>query len=329
MDSYTTDVLYNSVIQQDNIEDFKKNVLAKIGIPKNDWINKINTIITDNQYSNAEFGKLCGVSPTMVRKWRNEGAIPSRKKLIRIGFAAHYDIEELNHLLQRYGRYSALYAKDLEDSIYLYVLSSPLISHTYEECQRVITKVENKLQKTEFNNYRYSTEMSLNYVMNLKTEEELDVFIENSIQTYRKRFEKLYTFIEVYIAINNTELSVDGYTNISYSVNMLAESQNWSSSLRTSVSEISQRKWLPLRDKIISLGLHLNMDINQINQMLGFAQMEKLCAKNPIEAAIIFAVEDASLNNLIFQDGSNDLCLYVKEILKQLDLDGGFIDELA
>ena len=62
------------------------------------------------------------------------------------------------------------------------------------------------------------------------------------------------------------------------------------------------------------------MDLDDINKMLQYAQMEPLYAKNPVEAAVMFALEEAQLNEIIFRDGSDDLCQYVKDILTQLEL---------
>lgn len=81
-------------------------------------------------------------------------------------------------------------------------------------------------------------------------------------------------------------------------------------------------KWYPQRNKIISLGIHLNLDVDQINEMLELAQMEKLCAKTPFENAIIYALENAKLEDQIHCDGTNDLCLYVRKILLSLEFEG-------
>ena len=114
------------------------------------------------------------------------------------------------------------------------------------------------------------------------------------------------------------------------SVTSLASSQQWSASLRQCVSEISQRKWYPQRNKIISLGIHLNMNLEQINKMLDFAQMEAICAKNPFDNAIIYALENAQLEDIIRTDGTDVLCRYVKKILESLDYSGVdfFLEEL-
>lgn len=76
------------------------------------------------------------------------------------------------------------------------------------------------------------------------------------------------------------------------------------------------------------------MDTDAINRMLQYAQMEPLYAKNPVEASIIWAINEAQLcsdNDEIIPDGSSELCKFVKGILIQLDLaeEGNYlIDDL-
>ena len=64
--------------------------------------------------------------------------------------------------------------------------------------------------------------------------------------------------------------------------------------------------------------------------MLELAQMEGLCAKNPFENAIIYALENAKLEDIIYTDGTDSLCRYVRNVLESLDYSGVdfFMDEL-
>mgnify|MGYP002508233651 CR=1 FL=1 len=88
------------------------------------WSEKIQEIMARQHYTPQALATLCGVSRSGVVRWL-EGSIPGRRDtFIRIGFAAEYDLSEMNKFLQRYGRYNQLYAKSLEDSVYIFVLNS-------------------------------------------------------------------------------------------------------------------------------------------------------------------------------------------------------------
>lgn len=147
-------------------------------------------------------------------------------------------------------------------------------------------------------------------------------FAKENAGIYRVPYSKLYNFVEAFLRINLLDIGSSSKS----SFHAMATESAWSSSLRQCVSQIRSKRWFPLRHKIISLGLHLNMDDEDINRMLLLAQMEPLYVKNPIEAAVKFAIREARLSTpegTIIPDGSNGLCLFVKDILQQLDLAEG------
>lgn len=326
MSEITTGYLYDVASRSESLEEYKK-LLVSIADQKKNWIQIIKQIVSDNGYSASEFGKACGVSRQAAQKWMN-GAVPKKREtFIRIGFAAHYNLEQMNYFLQRYGRCNKLYPKCLEDSVYIFVLNSDTIEHTYQSCQSIIDLLKVELTTTEEDNQNesYETIALLESLSSLSTLPEMLAFVAENTSVYRDQYSKLYTYVEDFIQRN---LLSDGIEEDS--VYNLANSQQWSSSLRHCVSEISQKKWYPDRNKIISLGIHLNMDVDQINKMLELAQMEELCAKNPFENAIIYALENAQLEDVIYTDGTDTLCVYVRRVLESLDYSGVdfFMDEL-
>jgi hypothetical protein len=156
----------------------------------------------------------------------------------------------------------------------------------------------------------------------VKDENELEQFIIENSSVFARAYHKLYAYIKTFFEYNIE--NVFG----------LALSQEWSSSLRQCVSAIRQEKWYPTRNKIISLGIHLDMDIEQIDGLLRLANMEPLCAKNIFESVIMFILEDASLNDMMDKDSEkyepDQLCRYAKEVLQEFDLPEieSFISEL-
>lgn len=318
MDIYNTGVLNDELLHCDNLEDLKKEILPKLQEQRSAWKQKIEQIMQENHYSCKEIAELCKVSAPSVRKWC-KGALPqSRDMFIRIGFAANYNLKEMNSFLQRYGRYPQLYVKSLEDSVCIFILCSKTLPHTYQIynnlLERMRAEVSGEDDMTEAN---YSTQEMEEKLQNVYDEETMSDFVYEHASEYKNAYAKLYNYIQAFLQINRTS-RVD---ESQMSIQELAESQNWSSSLRHCISEIRSGRWFPLRHKLISLGLHLNMDMEEINKMLQLAQMEELCAKNPVEAVLIYALEDARLNDMIFCDGMDVLCNYVKHIFAQLELE--------
>lgn len=323
-DEYTTTELYDYVSRCESIDEFQQ-ILSNLRSQRKEWMDKISEIIQDNHFSESSMAQLCGVSRQSVHKWVN-GAIPkSRDTFIRIGFAANYDLDTMNHFLQRYGGWDKLYARNLEDSVRIFLLNNNKIENTYSNYEKILGLIKEELNKSDIGceEETYETTMISLDLMRLKSIPELMDFVHSKCYAFKKQFYKLYDYIEEYI---NKNLLPDDEDNIS----LLAKSQQWSSSLRQCVSEVSQKKWYPQRNKLISLGIHLNMNISQINEMLELAQMEKLCAKVPFDSLIIYSLENAELEDLIHCDGTDELCMYVKNILSSLDFEEGefFLEEL-
>ncbi|MBQ6889196.1 MAG: hypothetical protein IJN54_16985 [Lachnospiraceae bacterium] len=319
MDIYKTNVLRDELLHCDNLEDLKKEILPKLQQQRVAWQWKMKQIMRENQYSGREMAQLCEVSVTSVRKWC-KGSLPqSREMFIRIGFAAHYDIEQMNRFLQRYGRYPQLYAKSLEDSVCIFILSSKTLPHTYYYYRKLLESMQTDISGVEPDvQVNYSTVEMEEHIINIRDEETMQRFVQEHAGEYRRAYDKLYDYIQEFLQLNR----VSRVDEKQMSIQELADQQNWSSSMRHCISEIRSRRWFPMRRKLISLGVHLNMDLEKINHMLNLAQMETLCTKNPEEAVLIFALEDARLNDSICCDGMDVLCDYVKSIFIQLDMEG-------
>ena len=323
---YSTSDIIDIMNNCDNVEDLKADIINRIKSQREDWIDKINLIIIQNGYTQSEFAKLCGVSHVAVAKWC-KGSLPqNRDTFIKIGFAANYNLKQMNIFLQRYGRYPELYAKSLEDSVCIFLLRSKYIEHSYEKYEEILQMFASHLDMIKNDGFdesnEYETSNSLKKIMDIDSLQELKIFIDNNLAMYRTGYKKFYSYVEAYIQLNNINGRFDKKNNEKNknNIHQLAEGQKWSSSLRQCVYAIYKRKWFPLRRKVIALGIHLNMNVNEINDMLQIAHMETLYAKNPIECAIIYALEDAELNDMIYCDGLDILANYVKEILVSLDI---------
>lgn len=335
MSVYTTGIIESNLNDCDDIEELKQRILPLLQDQRSAWMEKIEQILSEKKYTCKQLAQLCKVSEPAVRKWR-KGSLPqSRDMYIRIGFAAGYSLEEMNVFLKRYGKCPQLYVKSLEDSVCMFVLESEYLPHTYETYLRMLDMIQQEFQGvTEVQRKAYTTRHLSEYFANLRSLEEMIEFAKTNAPSYKQAYSRLYSYIIAFLHVNlQSEHMTDGDGRKTSFHAMATESQ-WSSSLRHCISEIRNKRWFPLRHKIISLGIHLNMDTDAINRMLQYAQMEPLYAKNPLEAAIMWAVEEAKLcsdDDAIIPDGSSDLCNFVKDILLRLDLaeEGSYlIDDL-
>ncbi len=326
-DNNKTIFLKDAIIMCDNIEDLRNQILPMIKTQQEQWAIKVNEIITDNGYTKKGFADKCGVSRVTVDKWC-KGSIPkSRETFLRIGMAAHYDIPRMNQLLQRYGQYPGLYSKSLEDCICIFVLNNDYGDEAAEKYQYILDRIKGNIIKENIDDQEnVNTDDFNELLLKVSDENELDEFIYNNSALFSYAYHRFYAYVKICIDAN--------YKDFASSVSDMAEGQGWSSSLKQCVSAIRQNKWYPTRNKIISLGLHLSMDHDQVNQMLELAHMEPLCAKNIFESVVMYILEDASINNMLDVESDefdpDELCRYAKQIMAEMKIPEieAFISEL-
>lgn len=319
--------IMDEISRCEEVEELKEKIIPLLKTQQEQWSKKINEIIVGNGYTKSEFAEMCEVSRVSVDKWC-KGAIPrNRETFLKIGMAASYNIEQMNQLLQRYGRYPALYSKSLEDCICMFLLERNLGKKALNKYQYVLKKVKDAIIKENLDETEnVSTDKFDRSLLEVQDEDELERFIIENIAMFSFTYHKFYAYVKMCIDAN--------YVGYAESISDFAVIQGWSSSLKQCVSAIRQNKWYPTRNKIISLGLHLSMDHEQINEMLELAHMEPLCAKNIFESVIIFILDDASLNNILDisseQFDPDELCRYAREVLSNFDLPEieSFISEL-
>ena len=325
-----TILIKEEIARCEGVDDLKEIVFPKLRTQQEEWSRKVNEIIKENGFTKSKFAELCGVSRVSVDKWC-KGAIPkNRETFLRIGMASGYSLEKINQLLQRYGQYPALYSKSLEDCVCIYVIGNNYGDKVIEKYKFILDRIkENIIRDDSLGEVEnVTTEKFDTKLSEVQGEDELEQFITDNIAMFSNAYHKFYAYVKMNIVANYMEPAYVG------SVFEMAEVQGWSSSLRQCVSAIRQNKWYPTRNKIISLGLHLSMDHEQIDEMLELAHMEPLCAKNIFESVIMFILDDASLNDMLNTESEDydpdELCNYAREVLSSLNLPevSDFISEL-
>ena len=293
----------------------REQIFPLLHSQKEQWTEYIQKLITESGMNKTAFAQRCGVSRVTLDKW-SKGAIPrNRETFLRIGMAANLTVEQMNQMLMRHGRYPGLYSKSLEDCICIFALNHNEKKDAMEQFNYIRGRIAEKLlPDTTAEQENISTVKFDRRMAGVDSLDVLESFIVENISMFSFSYHTFYAYVKMFLSANNF-----GYTG---SVSDLAATQGWSSSLRQCVSAINQGKWYPTRNKIISLGLHLGMDHDQVNEMLELAHMEPLCAKNIFESVIIFILEDAELNDILNPEDEDPdaLCRYAKQIMGELDL---------
>ena len=320
----------NEIAKCEDIEELKEKIFPLLHTQQTEWSKKINEIIKERSLTKSKFAELCSISRVSVDKWC-KGSLPkNRETFLKIGMIAQYDIERMNQLLQRYGRYPALYSKNLEDCVCIFVLNHWSGEEALQKYEYILNKIKENIIRDEnvevqenISTVKFDAKLS-----EVQDEDGLEQFITDNIAMFTNAYHKFYAYVKMNITANYMAPAYAG------SVFEMAQVQGWSSSIRQCVSAIRQNKWYPTRNKIISLGLHLSMDQEQIDEMLVLAHMEPLCVKNIFESVIIFILENASLNNILDMNSDDydpdELCNYARKILSKLEISEveEFISEL-
>ena len=303
-------------------EELKEQSLALLKPWKDEWIYKINSIIDssvkEEKNKKEIFAKKCGLSERTIHNFCN-GSLPRRNNLIKIGLAAGYSVEKMNQLLQRYGKCPALYSKYPEDSVCIYVIEHDYGYDAREKYEEIIKSVKSVASKKKAENQKaVSTTVIEKKLAEIESEDDLKKFIKKLSKEYTGTFHNFYSY--VITKINDPDLKrIYG----EYDSNIQAD-QGWSAALRRDLSEINQGKWYPVRDNVISLGIRLCMNLEEINEMLRNARMEELCAKYELENVLIYALTDAEINNYLNKTESDfnpdDYFNYLIEIFSEFDL---------
>ena len=322
-----TEYIKDEIGRCESVDDLRENIFPLISSQKDAWKSKISEILNDSGITKQSFADKCRVSRMAVNKWE-KGAIPrNRETFLRIALAAGYDREETNRFLQRYGRFPELYPKSLADCVCIYVMTSfdedrsAKYDYIMDRIKEVITGSDDPKDIT--------TVKLEKQVAELRTDDELEEFIKENAGIFIGAYSKLYAYVKACIESNYID---PGFSKNVFEMGM---AQSWSSSLKQCVSAIKQKKWYPTRNKIISLGLHLSLDHEQIDEMLKLAHMEPLCAKNIFESVVMFILDDAELNNRFDQDSEdydpNELYVYAESILNKIDIPEvrDFISEIS
>ncbi len=313
-----TEYIKDEISRCESIDDLKDIVFPMIRSQRDSWELKIKEILDKTDCTKQEFASKCKVSRMTLNEWQ-KGSIPrDREKFIRVALAAGYGTNETNRLLQRYGRFPELYSKSLEDCVCIYVINH-YGTDASEHYDRILEQIKEKIVGDGSSGVKDITTVKFEKKLSeVKEDDELEQFISENASVFAAEYNKLYAYVKACIEANYLDPE---YANNIYDMSVV---QKWSSSLKQCVSAINQRKWYPTRNKIISLGLHLSLDHEQIDKMLTLAHMEPLCGKNIFESIIMFILDDASLNDILNTDSEeydpDELCEYAREILSGFDI---------
>ena len=308
----------NTVRECDDIEEML-TVAKSILQTHENWKHFFNEELGKRGLTVNKFGRICGVSYNTVKKW-SEGTLPkTRDNFIKIGLALRYSVLEINRLLNRYGKYSALYPKAWEDAVCMFIINnyksdtSVNLVKKYEELKSkysmVVKGVEEPYNPAANKN---GTAAVLRALEKSKDEEEFDEFMKSHIPSFADSHGKLIKFIDNFIAAvdERNELQIIGEKSKDYkNKNIFKKDQDvtvrsgyrrnrrFRTVCDTQLSKLRNHRELPTRKNLVILGIYLNMGLEEVNILLNLANMEPLCPKDTVECMLIYALMTVDVNH--------------------------------
>ena len=296
-----TNDLYNDLTKCEDINDVRV-FMDKHNEYFVNWKAFINYLLDSGGYTYTKFAQLCGMSRNTIISWCEKGKIPrTREQFIRIGFAVNMSLEDMNHFLQRYGKYPKLNAKNIEDAVTIFSICNQL---TYDQCvelkqhfSSILGDVLNERKSVKNKEFIYFStgELELELV-SLKTLLTFESFVEKNVSAFANSYVKLLDFIDSFVSLNTANAD-DTYGTLNSFLEERIENPAIVAGFNTMISKLRCYGTIPSRIHLIALGIHFGMTADDIDMMLHLAGMESLCAKDKLESVVIFAAECAVLQN--------------------------------
>lgn len=290
--------MYEQVINCEEIDELKE-FLNKYSPYYSRWRDYVNDILLNNSLSYEKLGKICGFSKNTIKSWVKNNKLPkSRDVFIKFGLGLRCTLHEMNYILQRYGRYPKLYSKSLEDAICIYVIShypEDESINAYQEYKKLKEKYLSMIQiknKRQFliDSKDETLQMEEN-IIQAENEKDFMQFVKEHHVEYMNSYYKLLDYIISFVKAENMESSYHS----------LVVGKNMDKGYEKMISNLRNWGEVPNRKRLIALGINLNMSLGEINTMLSYANMERLCPKDKIECIILFVLANIDVSNPYYE----------------------------
>lgn len=294
MNSIKTRDMYEKIINCEEIDELKQ-VLNQYSPYYAAWNNYINDVLLNNGLTYENLGDLCGFSKNTIKAWATENRIPrSREKFIQFGLGIRCSLNEMNYILQRYGKYPRLYSKSLEDAICIFVISHYTEDENvkaydiYNELKKkFLEEIQIKNKRRFLLDSKNETSKMENEIVEMKDLQEFKKFVKDKEMEFMNSYYKLLDYI---VAFVKTE-------NLGRSYHSLVLGKEMDKGYEKMISNLRNWGEVPNRKKLINLGITLNMSLAEINTMLEYANMEKLCPKDKLECIILYVLANVDVTS--------------------------------
>lgn len=282
--------IFNAQIANCEDEREFKAIYDKNKIQFGSWESFLQPYVKRSGYTKKKIAYFCGVNEKTGRDLLKN--IPAkRENVIVLGIVLAMSHEEIDYMLMHEARFHKLYPKNCKDAIWIYIIEHNVwdgkepVKILYYEYKIRFDKlyeayVQGKVQEDSF-----ETRIVL---MKLKNQEDFDSTMREIIPSVVDGYSKLIRFIEQQMEKNGNSISEFDFQNDKEKISQIYYRE---------IRNIKNKQKIPTRIFLISLGIHMNLPVDKINELLDYAGMMPLYSKDVLESRLIFYLESLYINN--------------------------------
>lgn len=256
--------------------------------------------------------KFCNRNRKTIRGWLKDGKIRRESLLCLAVIFSHnkevydggFNVDIFNNTLCKRAGFTQLYARFPSDIVWIYMIDNDCwdgeqnIEELHNELLEKYYTLERSILPTQPQNSTGKTK----YVRR--------IIVDN---TYPSFDVKMKAIIDSHYDFNGFEKLIETLNKLSVSKTRIDEIVK---TLKKSINSQTGTRNVPalneIRKNLITLGLYKRLSVNAIDELLGEAHLNVLYSMNPVEAVIIFTLEQLQKEN------PN---LFVDCVVNQTDLD--------
>ena len=278
------------------------------------WSKHLFPMLNSRSILKKDLMDICGRSKNTITSYTN--GIPPREAVIHMAMGMHLTVEETDELLTRWANYAKLYSKDPKDTIWIYLLHRggstrpvPLFAAYWkvylEICELVHSgKIPDKPElcdeKTQFLFQQIISSTQHDQMDPVK-----DTFFRDMMIAHLPAFEQANRMLSEHIhslfvpqveyqlgrlALQEREQKT-GVRVLSPRM-LFQDHDRFKNAYYRKMERLKKYHVPPEREFLIALGLHLALDVQQIDRLLRLAGMSPLHPKKRVDGTLIFYLED-------------------------------------
>ncbi len=277
-------MMVNAIGKCETLDDFKEvfvNEIYESSSFYSDWKKHISTLLREHSLTAADISRRLGVSKASAGRFIDK--IPSRRKnVIMLAMIFGMNIDETNDFLVRWAKYQALYIKNPEDAIWMYMINTKKFEfpatafETYYNGYLKLIPHANENPGSGIKNTMYLNKE----LLEITNDKDFMEWMKDNIYIHKKCCNKLIDHLD--LLLSNESI------NQWFSEDEALKRDKYYRKIR----ELREESRIPGRDFIIALGLHLRLGTDGINELLKAAGMGPLLAKDEIEGLVMFFIEE-------------------------------------